>query len=251
MLVIGKLYTPTALGNYTQAQKLQSIPSSSITEVIQRVSYPVLVKFQEDDEMLKYAYKKMIGLTFFVVSNIMFLLMGVSTPLFNILFSEEWNMAGRFFAILCFNGVFYPLHSINLNILTVKGKSKEFLYLEVSRRCILMLIIAISAFGTIEVFVWGQVAYSIIVLVLNLTVCGRYIQYSLLEQVKDLLPSFLLGLFTMSIIKFVIPIFIVNTWLLICGQLFVGSIIILSIAYITNNCFYKELIQIVRQKLER
>ena len=58
----------------------------SITEVIQRVSYPVLVKFQEDDEMLKYAYKKMIGLTFFVVSNIMFLLMGVSTPLFNILF---------------------------------------------------------------------------------------------------------------------------------------------------------------------
>ena len=251
LLVIGKLYTPTALGNYTQAQKLQSIPSSSITEVIQRVSYPVLVKFQEDDEMLKYAYKKMIGLTFFVVSNIMFLLMGVSTPLFNILFSEEWNMAGRFFAILCFNGVFYPLHSINLNILTVKGKSKEFLYLEVSRRCILMLIIAISAFGTIEVFVWGQVAYSIIVLVLNLTVCGRYIQYSLLEQVKDLLPSFLLGLFTMSIIKFVIPIFIVNTWLLICGQLFVGSIIILSIAYITNNCFYKELIQIVRQKLER
>lgn len=250
-LIIGKLYTPADLGNYSQAQKLQSLPSTSITEVIQRVTYPVLSRFQHDDTLLKNAYRRMIGVSFLIVAYVMFILMGISTPLFDILFSKEWEMAGKFFAILCLNGVFYPLHSININILTVKGKSKEYLFLEIARRCIFVLVVAITAHFTIDVFVWGMVVYSVIVLTLNLTVCGHYIQYSLFDQIKDLTPTFLIGATAMIVAKYGISLLISNSWLLGLTQLIVVLLIMLSLSVVTRNKYFYEIIEIAQSKLKR
>lgn len=249
-LIIGKLYTPADLGNYSQAQKLQSLPSTSITEVIQRVTYPVLSRFQHDDSLLKNAYKRMIGVSFLIVSYVMFLLMGISAPLFDILFSEEWVMAGKFFAILCLNGVFYPLHSININILTVKGRSKEYLYLEIARRCLFLAIIAISANFSIDVFVWGMVVYSIIVLALNLTVCGHYIQYSIWDQLKDLMPTFLIGFLTMVVVKYGVGSVNLNTWALAFMQIMTAVLLMMSLSYFTRNKFYFEIVEILREKMK-
>lgn len=248
-LLIGKLYTPSDLGNYSQAQKLQSLPSTSITEVIQRVTYPVLSKYQDDDNKLKSAYKRMIGVAFLIVSFVMFWLMGISTVLFDILFNKEWSDAGKYFAILCLNGVFYPLHSININILTVKGKSKVYLTLEICRRIMFLSVVCISAFFSIYIFVWGMVVYSILALILNLTICGHYIQYSFLEQIKDLLPTFLIGLFTMLLIKFGIGHFFINKWILITTQTAVGLTCMFAIPYYTHNKYLKELIGIMKGKL--
>lgn len=248
-LVIGKLYTPADLGNYSQAQKLQSLPSTSITEVIQRVSYPVLSKFQNDDVTLRNAYKRMIGVSFLIVSYVMFFLMGVATPLFDLLFNEEWTQAGRFFSIMCLNGVFYPLHSININILTVKGKSKEYLFLEIARRCIFVLVVAISANFSIEIFVWGMVCYSIIVLILNLSVCGYYIQYRFIDQIIDLLPTFLIGMVTMFVIKYLVSLVISGSLLLLVVQTLVAVALLISMSYFTHNKYFLELLDIVRSRI--
>lgn len=250
-LIIGKLYTPADLGNYSQAQKLQSLPSTSITEVIQRVTYPVLSRFQHDDTLLKNAYRRMIGVSFLIVAYVMFLLMAISTPLFDVLFSDEWAMAGKFFAILCLNGVFYPLHSININILTVKGKSKEYLFLEIARRCMFVLVVAITANFTIDVFVWGMVVYSVIVLTLNLAVCGYYIQYSIFDQIKDLTSTFLIGATAMIVAKYGVSLLISNSWLLGVAQLIVALLIMLSLSVVTRNKYFFEIVEIAQSKFKR
>lgn len=249
-LVIGKIYTPSDLGNYSQAHRLQSLSSSTVTEVVQRVSYPVLTKFQNNDALLREAYKKIIGTTFLVVCYMMFLLMGVSTPLFSILFNDEWVLAGKFFAILCFNGIFYPLHSVNLSILTAKGKGKTLLFLEITRRTILIAILFVTSSFNIEVFVWGQVIYSLIVLFINMPVCGHCIGLGLIQQIKELLPTFVIGAIAMVVIKFGI-FFISSDYLLIAVQLCIGLSIMIALSVLTKNQYFSEVYSITRSYIDK
>ena len=248
VLVIGKIFTPTDLGNFSQAHKLQNISSSSITEVVQRVSFPVLSKFQSDDAMLAAVYKKIIRVTFFVVSFVMFLLMGSAKNLFGVLFDEKWVMAGSFFSILCLNGVLYPLDSINLNVLSVKGKGRQYLTLEIIRRVVLLIILFVSSFFDIETFVWGQVLYSIIVLFINIYTSGKQINYSVASQCKDLFPTFLLGFSMMIVLKTIDSHLIGNSIFRLMEQLILGTIIYIGIAFVFKNYALKELLAIIKKK---
>ncbi len=58
-VVIGKYFPPEQLGFYTRANTFASLPSSNISGVIQRVSYPVLTKMQNDPAALKSGLKKL------------------------------------------------------------------------------------------------------------------------------------------------------------------------------------------------
>lgn len=57
-LIIGKVFSAVELGYYTNAQKLRDVASQSITSSVQKVSYPALSSIKEEEEKLRFAYKK-------------------------------------------------------------------------------------------------------------------------------------------------------------------------------------------------
>ena len=203
-LVIGKVYNSTELGFYSQADRFQKLPATSVTDVIQRVSFPVLTQIQDEDERLREGYRKVIGIAVFIIVPIMYFFVAIAIDLFDLTMTSKWRTAAKYFQILCFAGALYPLHSINLNILNVKGNSKKILYLEIVRKILLVLILIISAYYEIIYMVIGQLLYSIIVLFLNLHYCGKEINLSVIQQLKDLAPTFLISgimLIAVSILK--------------------------------------------------
>ena len=113
--------------------------SSNLTSVVQRVSYPVLSSIQEEPERLREAYQKVIKITMLITFACMLGLAAVAKPLILILIGEKWLPAVYFLQIICFSGMLYPLHAINLNILQVKGRSDLFLKLEIIKKIILKL----------------------------------------------------------------------------------------------------------------
>ena len=54
-IVIGRFYTPVQLGQYTRAEQFNTIFSSNLTAIVQRVSYPVLSSIQEENVRLRNA----------------------------------------------------------------------------------------------------------------------------------------------------------------------------------------------------
>lgn len=84
-LVIGKFYNAKELGLYSQADRFQKIPSTSLTEVIQRVTFPILSQIQDENERLKENYCKIIGVSVFIISPIMIFLLLTSNAIFEIL----------------------------------------------------------------------------------------------------------------------------------------------------------------------
>jgi len=190
--VIGSSYSVTDLGYYSQADRVKNACSVTTTQVIQSVTYPILTKLDNEVGDIKDGYKKIISITLIFVGFLMVLFMGCACDLFELLMgSGQWRLTGKFFILLGISGVLYPLHCINQNILMVKGMSKTILYLEIARRVIMITLIAISIHFEISYFVFSLSVYSFLLLFLNLHFCGKPINYSVTEQLKDTLPIFI------------------------------------------------------------
>ena len=227
-IVIGRFYTSSQLGQFTRAEQFKTIFSSNLTTVVQRVSYPVLSSIQEEPERLREAYRKVIKTTMLVTFACMLGLAAVSKSLLLILIGEKWLPAVHFLQIICFSGMLYPLHAINLNILQVKGRSDLFLKLEILKKVIAIAPIIIGIFYGIEYMLYGSVCTSFIAYFLNSYYSADLINYSTKKQITDILPTFLVSLFT-SAAMWSLSLLNLSAYIIFPCQLLLGVILIFLI----------------------
>lgn len=227
---IGKYYSPGDLGQYNRAQGYAALPSQNITSVIQSVTFPVLSKMQDDNEILAQNYRRMLKTTAFIVFPIMLLLSALARPLVLVLITDKWEECIIYLQIMCFSMMWYPVHAINLNLLQVKGRSDLFLRLEIIKKIIgVAMLSATLPFG-ILIFCIGNLFTSVISLVINTYYTGKLIQVGFIKQMKDLLPVFFLSLFMFSVILLV-NIFIDNLYYQILVGCLLGALIYLGGAW--------------------
>lgn len=220
-LVIGRCYTAAQLGQYTRASQFNQIFSSNLTTVIQRVSYPVLSSIQDEPERLREAYRKVIKSTMLIAFACMLGLAAVAKPLIILLIGEKWLPAVGFLQIICFSGMLYPLHAINLNILQVKGRSDLFLRLEVIKKIIAVGPLLLGVFFNIEYMLWGSVCTSLIAYFLNSYYSANLINYPTKDQVKDILPTFGVS-FVTATVMWSLTLLPLSNWLLLPLQCLLG-----------------------------
>jgi teichuronic acid exporter len=222
-LVIGKYFSAVELGYYTRADQFQSLPSQNLTGVIQRVSYPVLTSIQNDVEKLKSVYRKLLKSSMLISFVLMIGLAAIAKPLVLTLIGSKWLPSVIYLQLLCFVGMLYPLHALNLNMLNVQGRSDLFLRLEIIKKMIFIPMIVIGVIWGIKIMILGMLAASIFAYFLNSYWSGKMISYSSLEQLQDIMPSFLLAL-TMGIVAYSVGE-ILNTahWLTLIIQITVGG----------------------------
>lgn len=204
IIVIAKLFSTSIAGLYFFAEKIRELILNQLVSAIQNVTYPALASIQDDNVRLKAGYRKVISITTFLLFPTLTLLAALAQPLFSLLFPEKWWPAVPYFQLLCLAGLLYPLHSINLNILKVKGRSDLFLYLEIIKKIILVIILFISYhYGVIGILI-GQIISSILSYIPNSYFSAKLINYSIREQIKDFLPALVLSIIVSGIIFYTI-----------------------------------------------
>ena len=220
-VIISRCYSPAQLGQYSRAEQFNMIFSSNLTSIVQRVSYPVLSSIQEEPERLREAYRQIIKTTMLVTFACMLGLAAVAKPLIIILIGEKWLPAVSFLQIICFSGMLYPLHAINLNILQVKGRSDLFLKLEIIKKTIAVFPILIGIFYGIEYMLWGSVLTSFIAYFLNSYYSAALIRYSTIEQIRDVLPVFTVS-FTIAAVMWLFSLLDISVYIQLPTQIIVG-----------------------------
>ena len=231
-ILIGKYYSAADLGYYSQAERIKTVASTTTTGIIQGVTYPTLSKVYNEGGELKDAYKKVIMITIIFVGSIMSLLMGISCDFFEIMMGSQWRISGIYFLLLGINGMLFPLHSVNQNILLVKGESQKILYLEIIRRTLMVAIVFITIQFNVYVFASGLSIYSFLLLFLNLSVCGKPINYGIREQLKDVAPIILKQIFvTIICLLFAWLSLELNIYLRVIGTLAIGCILLILLFY--------------------
>ena len=133
-LIIGKLFAPATLGFFQRAKSLNLMVAQNSSASLMSVLFPVLSKVQNDLQRFQRIVVKTMGIICFVV----FLLLGglylVSEELIVLLFGEKWLPSVSYFQILVISGFGYPVSALLVNILSSRGKSKEFLLLEILKK---------------------------------------------------------------------------------------------------------------------
>ena len=249
-LVIGRCYTSAQLGQYTRASQFNQIFSSNLTTVIQRVSYPVLSSIQDESERLREAYRKVIKSTMLISFACMLGLAAVAKPLLIILIGEKWLPAVGFLQIICFSGMLYPLHAINLNILQVRGRSDLFLKLEIIKKIIAAGPLILGVLFSIEYMLWGSVCTSFIAYFLNSYYSANLINYPTKEQIKDILPTFLVS-FVTAAAMWSLTFLSLSNWLLLPLQCLLGIILAVLIYERLHLPEYMEVKQLAFSLLRR
>ena len=141
-IIIGKFYSIQSLGYFDRAQSLNEYPITVIVGIINKVSYPILSEMQNDKVKIAESYKKLMKITFFITTPLIFSAIIIAEPLFLLVLGEEWIIASKFFQILCFASVFYPIHAFNIIVLKVYGRTD--LYLKIQEMAILALYILMN-----------------------------------------------------------------------------------------------------------
>lgn len=194
-VVVGRCYTSSTLGHYTRANECASIFSSNLTTIIQRVTFPVLSELQDDKKKLLVSYRKLIKVSMFVTVICMFALGAMAEPMIYSLIGPQWHQAATFLPFICITMSLYPLHAINLNMLQVQGRSDLFLYLEIVKKIITLIPIFIGAFVGVYWMLCASIFTGFIAFLLNSWFTGKFLNYSSWQQLKDVLPSYLIALF--------------------------------------------------------
>lgn len=247
LLVIGKVFTASSLGYYTRAQQFAEFPSSNLTGIMQRVTYPVLCQIQDDDERLAQIYRRFLRLSAFLIFPLLVGLSAVAEPFVLLLLKEQWLFAATLLQIICFAMMWYPIHAINLNLLQVKGRSDLFLRLEIIKKVMAVVILCITVpMGLIAMCV-GQIFSSIICLVINTNYTGKLIQVGFLRQMRDLLPTLLLSLSMWGVV-YGITYCLSGTILQLIVGIVAGMVYYIALSALFHFPELKELYSIIRRK---
>lgn len=193
-IIIGKVFSPADLGHYSRARNFSDLPSSNVAGILQRVTYPLLCQIQNEDARLAIVYRRFLKLSAFVIFPLMCGLAGLSTPLITTLIGEKWLFCSELLTIICFTMMWYPIHSINLNLLQVKGRTDIFLKLEFYKKGIGLTLLFLSIPYGVKAMCAVGILGSLIALAINTYYTGKLIQIGFFKQMRDLLPTLCLSL---------------------------------------------------------
>lgn len=233
VLIIGKYFAANQVGFYNRADSLKQLPVNNISSVLNKITFPLFAKIQDDNMRIKDMNKKIMQMVLYFVAPTLLIMAALGEPLFRLLFTDKWLPAVPYFQILCWGGILYPIHAYNLNILKVKGRSDLFLRLEIFKKVIVIItIISSISFGILGLL-YGTIITSIIAFFINTYYTGKLINYSSFKQLKDLIPIFLAAILTGGLV-YSLDIFLLNDILNDIFRLIVGSTIGIIIFYLLS-----------------
>lgn len=236
-LFIAKFYTPVQLGLYNRAYGYAMMPSQNISATLQGVTYAALSKMQDDKEALARNYRKMLRVTAFIVFPMMMMLAALSRPLVITIITVKWEDCIILLQILCFSMMLYPIHSINLNLLQVMGRSDLTLRLEIIKKLVGVFVLAMTLTHGLVVFCYGAIVSSLFSLVINTYYTGKLINVGFYKQLGDLVPILILSL-SVFIVIYISNLFMTNMLIQIIFGAIVGGLVYLGGALLLD---FKEL----------
>lgn len=246
-LIIGKSYSIEALSYYERAYSLNNYPISTISGIISKITLPILSQVNNDEAQLYKTYRKFSLLTFFITCPIMLGSLALAQPIIDLLLGPKWSQAVVMFQILCLAYMFYPTHSLNINLLSVFGRSDLFLRLEIIKKALVMILLAIGMIFGIYGLVWSSVAASIIALFINTYYTNHLIKYSTKKQLLDMMPTLFISSLMAIMVYFVYNFLVYMNLISRLGiSIFVGIISFFLLSRVFAKEAFKDLTSLIK-----
>ena len=186
-LIIGKLFSASTMGYFSQAKKIEDATAMSVTSVVEQVTYPILSEHQNDKNKMRSILKRFNTCTFFIVTPMMLLICLFAEPIVVFLFTEKWLPVAPYLKILALHGIPMGLQGVNYNAIAAIGKSKTIFATTIIKRIMTISLMLIGVYiADVEGLLWGMVVSSSLIILYNMILVSKYLDYRVITQIKEL-----------------------------------------------------------------
>ena len=249
-LIIGKFYSSTELGYYNRGKQFPVLVIQNINSAIDSVLFPVMAEAQDEKQRLKAMVRRSIVTSTFFIFPAMAGLAAIAKPLTVILLTDKWLPAVPFIWFCCFTYAFWPIHTANLQAIKAVGRSDIFLKLEIIKKLIGVSVLVITMPFGLYTMMWGRCMTTVLSSFINAYPNKKLLGYSYLEQVKDMLPSFVLSVI-MLVAVMAVQLLNLNNWLTMIIQIMFGALVYLVMAKIFRLECLEYIVQMIRSIRKR
>ena len=230
-ILIGKIFNASDLGFYTRAKQFPELLSTTITSILQGVTYPILTSLQEDSERLVSVYGRLMRMTVFFVIPLLTLFALLAEPFIHLILTDKWMPVVPLIQWLCFARMITPISTLNMNILNAIGRSDLFFKVDISKLPLTVGALLVTVPFGIEAVVIGHFVTSTISFFINAYYPGKIFNFGALRQIKEM-KTVILATIIMALIVFVTKKVIFGDLLKLSAGLTIGVISYLFSAYL-------------------
>lgn len=194
-LIIGKIYSSADLAFYNKGKNFPNLIISNVNSSIDSVLLPSMAQAQDDPAMVKHMTRRSIKTSTYIMAPLLMGLAACSKPLISLILTEKWLECVPYMIIFCITFMFYPVHTANLNAIKSMGRSDLFLKLEIIKKIVGIAAILITMRISVMAMAYSLLVISVLSQIINSWPNKKLMNYSYLEQLKDILPGIFLAVF--------------------------------------------------------
>ena len=250
-VIFGRLFPASAVGNYSQANKWNTMANQLVSNTVLQVAQPVFTRVNDDDpERQRRVFGKMLRFTAFFAFPAMLGLSLVAPQVILLTIGEKWVNSIPLLQILCVSGAFLPLYTVYQNQLLSLGKSDNYMWLTLAQIVIMLItVLACHSMGIMAMTI-GFAAINILWLLAWQVVVSRLIGYSMVTMLRDVLPFLFISLAVMGI-TYLVTLPIANNLLLLSMRVLLAILIYALVMKFSRAVIFKECLDYLFDRFRR
>ncbi|MBE0491149.1 MAG: lipopolysaccharide biosynthesis protein [Sulfurospirillum sp.] len=182
--LVGRYFSATNVGYFTQSVNLTNALSGVISSTLQGVTYPIMTSVKEDKERLVSIYKQLISITMLFSLPVLVGFAAIADSFVKLFLGDEWLAAIPLIVALSLARTITPISSINMNILNAVGRSDLFLKVDLSKLPMTLAALFIAIPFGIEALAWAMVTTSFIAFFINAYYPYKLFNFGPIKQLK-------------------------------------------------------------------
>lgn len=186
--IIGKFYSPAALGNFNKGFQLIDLPQGIMNSIVGNIIYPILVTVQNDEDKLVYVYRRYIRLNNLLAQFMLLTMTCNAQSLIIFLYGPSWEEAYIYAQLLSIGAAMTALSAVSSNIFMVKGRTDIVLKISVYLRIVSVAALLVSAQFSIIAMCYAAIFASVTWLLLVLYYTTKISKLDYKTQLTDYIP---------------------------------------------------------------
>jgi len=247
-VLLGKNYSVSEVGYYSQGNKWMSIGSSFTSNMVTGIAQPVISQITDDRQREIRVFHKMVRFISFVSFPVMFGFALIAKELIVITITDKWLPAVPILQLLCIWGAFLPMSDLYRHLAMSHGKSDFILYS--------YLLLGLTQLGVLILMLNYGIQIMVMVYV------GLYFVWLLTWQ---MFAKIIVGISFLDVIKDIYPYALATAMALGLGWLFsrisddiyfklAFKVLVSSCSYflimkLSGSVMYNECVSFIKEKL--
>ena len=246
-VIFGRLFPAQAVGNFTQANKWNTMANQLVSNTVAQVAQPVMTRVTDDSERQCRVFGKMLRFTAFLAFPAMFGLAMVAPQVILLAIGDKWVNSIPLLQVLCISGAFIPLYTVYQNLFLSQGKSDTYMWLTISQ--IVLMLIAVLACHKLGIMamVIAFACINVVWLLAWQVFASRLIGYCFVQMLRDLLPFMLIALAVMGV-TYLVTRSIGNMYFLLLSRLLLAAALYVVTLKLLHARILEESIEFIRKK---